>query len=74
MNKDKKINKNNNSFFYSSFSSNLYNKKKLEEKLKNEDLNDSSICNYINNINNPKNIKIKKIKSHYLKNINNKQK
>ena len=74
MNKDKKINKNNNSFFYSSFSSNLYNKKKLEEKLKNEDLNDSSICNYINNINNPKNIKIRKINSHYLKNINNYQK
>ena len=66
--KDKKVN--NNSFLYSSFSSNLYTKTKTEEKLNNiqkkfkkkEDLNDSLICNYINNINKPKNIKIKKIK------------
>ena len=51
-------------------------KKSLNNLLiKNEkELNDSLISNYINNINKPKGIKIKKINSHYIKNINNYQK
>ena len=39
-----------------------------------KEVNDSLISDYINNINKPKNIKIKKINSHYIKNINNYQK
>ena len=42
---------------------------------KNEnDLNDTLICNYIKNIDKPKNVKITKINMHYIKNINNYQK
>ena len=39
-----------------------------------KEANNSLISNYINNIDKPKNIKIKKINSHYIKNINNYQK
>jgi hypothetical protein len=51
-------------------------KKSLNNLLnKNEkEIDDSLISDYIKNINKPKNIKIKKINSHYIKNINNYQK
>jgi len=54
-------------------------KKSLNNLIKNnnkneKELNDTLICNYIKNVDKPKNVKITKINMHYIKNINNYQK
>ena len=52
-------------------------KKSLNNLINNKnenDLNDTLICNYIKNIDKPKNVKITKVNMHYIKNINNYQK